>query len=97
MVHALTVEHVAPNPKDPATMTKRQLAKQKAAAANAKQRKWVQNPNARGRIINANTGKEEKGEGNEGRVVCLVGLVNSVEEVDEELSEEIGEECSKLG
>jgi splicing factor 45 len=95
IVHALTVEHVAAETKG--SLSKRQLAKQKAAAANAKQRKWVQAPNARGKIVNANDEAKAKEAGEAGRVVCLVGLVAGVDEVDEELSEEIGEECSKFG
>ncbi|WWD17386.1 hypothetical protein CI109_101827 [Kwoniella shandongensis] len=104
IVHALAAEHIqaAPRPVDPnQPLSKRALAKQKAAAANAKNRKWVQAPNARGRIVNANEDerqREEKGRlGEASRVICLVGLVDGVEEVDEELSDEIGEECSKWG
>jgi splicing factor 45 len=97
MVHALVVEHAAADPKDTSKMSKRQLAKHKAAMANAKQRKWVQAPNARGKIINSNDDAKAKEEGEAGRVICLVGLVNNVEEVDEDLSDEIGEECSKFG
>ena len=63
--------------------------------------RWVQAPNARGRIVNANEDegmKDEKGgSGEASRVICLVGLVGSVDEVDEELSDEIGEECSNYG
>ncbi|KAK8864315.1 hypothetical protein IAR55_001562 [Kwoniella newhampshirensis] len=104
IVHALAAEHVQapPKPNDPnQPLSKRALAKQKAAAANAKNRKWVQAPNARGRIVNANEDerqREEKGRlGEASRVICLVGLVDGVDEVDEELSDEIGEECSKWG
>ena len=106
MIHALAAEHVEapPKPSDPSQpLSKRQIAKQKAAAANAKNknRKWVQHATSRGKIVNANEderSKEEKDRSGEaGRVICLVGLVNSVDEVDEELSEEIGEECSKYG
>lgn len=103
IVHALAAEHLEAAPKDPATMSKRQLAKQKAAAANAKanKKKWVQNPNTRGRIVNANEDERSKSEkekyGEPSRVVCLVGLVGSMEDIDEDLAEEIGEECSKHG
>ncbi|WVR07130.1 hypothetical protein IAU60_004171 [Kwoniella sp. DSM 27419] len=101
IVHALSAEHVVAPPKPGEQLSKRQLAKQKAAAANAKNRKWVQNANSRGRIVNANEDQkvvEEKGRfGEASRIICLVGLVSSVDEVDEELSEEIGEECSKYG
>ncbi|OCF36771.1 hypothetical protein I316_01367 [Kwoniella heveanensis BCC8398] len=101
IVHALSAEHVVAAPKPGETLTKRQLAKQKAATANAKNRKWVQNANSRGRIVNANDDSriaEEKGRlGEASRVICLVGLVEGVEDVDEELSDEIGEECSKYG
>ena len=52
--HALTAEHVTKptDPKQP--LSKRQLAKQKAAAANAKNRKWVMHATNRGKIVNAN-------------------------------------------
>lgn len=100
IVHALAAEHVQKQ-LDPAKMSKRQVAKQKAAAANAKKRKWVQAPNARGKIVNANEDVRAAAErdklGDASRIVCLVGLVESEEEVDEELSDEIGEECSKWG
>ncbi|WRT66274.1 uncharacterized protein IL334_003227 [Kwoniella shivajii] len=103
LLHALTAEHVTNQPqlKPGEQLSKRQLAKQKAAAANAKNRKWVQATNARGRIVNANEDArlvDQRGKkGEESRVICLVGLVGSVDEVDEELSDEIGEECSKHG
>ncbi|WVQ99323.1 hypothetical protein IAU59_006455 [Kwoniella sp. CBS 9459] len=101
IVHALAAEHVVAPSKPGETLSKRQLAKQKAAMANAKNRKWVQNANSRGRIVNANDDSrmaEEKGRlGEASRVICLVGLVEGVEDVDEELSDEIGEECSKYG
>lgn len=101
IVHALTTEHVAPITNLSQPQSKRALAKQKAAAANAKSRKWVQAPSARGRIVNENKderAKEEKQRmGEEGRVICLRGLVGSVEEIDEELVNEIGEECSNYG
>lgn len=104
IVHALTAEHVAVPSKngDPAhTLSKRQLAKQKAAAANVKNRKWTQSATSRGRIVNANEDerqREERGRlGEASRVVCLVGLVEGVDDVDEDLSDEIGEECSKWG
>lgn len=101
MVHALTTEHVS-KPVDPnKPLSKRQLAKQKVAAANAKTRKWVQAPSARGRIVDASAearAQAEKGRlGEASRVLCLTGLVDSVDDVDEELPEEIGEECAKLG
>ncbi len=104
IVHALTAEHVTASqkPGDPSQpMSKRQLAKQKAAAANAKNRKWTQTATSRGRIVNANEDerqREEKGRlGEASRVVCLVGLVEGLDDVDEDLSDEIGEECSKWG
>jgi splicing factor 45 len=99
--HALTAEHVAKptDPKQP--MSKRQLAKQKAANANAKNRKWVVHNTNRGKIVNANDEErrvEEQGKyGEASRVICLVGLVGSEDDIDEDLSEEIGEECSKYG
>lgn len=96
IVHALSAEHASStSTTDPSKLSKRQQAKQKAATANAKKRKWVQAPNARGRIINANEEKAIEGEAS--RVVVLTGLVEGEEEVDEELSEEVGEECSKWG
>ena len=104
IVHALTVEHVAAAPKgaDPSQpLSKRQLAKQKAAAANAKNRKWVQSATSRGRIVNANEDERQREErdrlGEASPVVCLVGLVDGLDDVDEDLSDEIGEECSKWG
>lgn len=101
LVHALSAEHVA-KPTDPnKILSKRQLAKQRVATANAKKRQWVQAPSARGRIVDANAEAraiEEKAKvGDASRIVCLVGLVESEEDVDEELPEEIGEECSKYG
>ncbi|WWC89415.1 uncharacterized protein L201_004339 [Kwoniella dendrophila CBS 6074] len=103
LIHALTAEHVTTQPvlKPGEQLSKRQIAKQKAALANAKNRKWVQNLNSRGKIINQNLDsklmdeKEKKGE--ESRIICLVGIVSSVDEIDEDLSDEIGEECSKYG
>ncbi|OWZ60169.1 splicing factor 45 [Cryptococcus neoformans c45] len=101
IVHALTTEHVAPVANLSQPLSKRALAKQKAAAANAKSHKWVQAPSARGRIVNENKderAKEEKEKkGEEGRVICLRGLVGSIEEIDEDLVNEIGEECSNYG
>ncbi|ORY34088.1 hypothetical protein BCR39DRAFT_518418 [Naematelia encephala] len=97
ILHALTTEHVAPAPKDPSQpLSKRQLAKQKAAAANAKTRKWVQHSTTRGKIVNANEEAGER-ERDASRVVCLIGLVGNEEEVDEGLADEIGEECSRIG
>jgi hypothetical protein len=101
--HALTAEHVAKpiDPKQP--LSKRQLAKQKAAAANAKSknRKWVMHSTNRGKIVNANEEEkrvEEQGKyGEASRIICLVGLVGGEDDIDEDLSEEIGEECSKYG
>jgi splicing factor 45 len=99
--HALTAEHVAKptDPKQP--LSKRQLAKQKAAAANAKNRKWVMHSTNRGKIVNANEEErrnEEQGKyGEASRIICLVGLVGGEDDIDEGLSEEIGEECSKYG
>lgn len=101
IVHALTAEHVAKpvDPKQP--LSKRQLAKQKAAAANAKNRKWVQHATNRGKIVNAADAERKSEEvtkyGEASRIICLVGLVGSEDEIDEDLSEEIGEECSKYG
>lgn len=101
--HALTAEHVAKptDPKQP--LSKRQLAKQKAAAANAKtkNKKWVMHATNRGKIVNAYEEEkrvEEQGKyGEASRIICLVGLVGGEDDIDEDLSEEIGEECSKYG
>ncbi|KAK6910192.1 hypothetical protein I203_104224 [Kwoniella mangroviensis CBS 8507] len=103
LIHALSAEHVInqPQPKPGETLSKRQIAKQKTAMANLKNKKWVQAPNSRGRIVNANEdlrameAREKKGE--ESRIICLVGVVGSEEEIDEDLADEIGEECSKYG
>ena len=105
ITEALSVEHVAVQPKNPAQMSKRQLAKQKMAAANAKtsadNKKWVQHAAARGKVVNVGEETRQREEkeryGEASRVVCLVGVVGDLEEVDEDLSEEIGEECSKYG
>ena len=106
IIHALSTEHVvaSPRPTDPSQpLSKRQLAKQRAAAANAKNqnRRWVQHATNRGRIVNANEDeriKEEKDRvGEASRIVCLVGVVDNVDDVDEDLTGEIGEECSKYG
>ena len=101
LVHALSTEHVA-KPTDPnKILSKRQLVKQRVAAANAKKRKWVQAPSARGRIVDANAearAQEEREKvGDASRIVCLIGMVESEDDVDEEMPEEIGEECSKFG
>ena len=101
---ALAVEHVDV-PKNPAQMSKRQLAKQKMAAANAKtnakNNKWVQHASTRGKIVSTGEENRQKGEkeryGEASRIICLVGVVSDLDEVDEDLSEEIGEECSKYG
>ena len=104
--HALAAEHVEapPKPTDPSQpLSKRQIAKQKAAAANAKNknRKWVQHATSRGRIVNTNEDERAREEqsrlGEASRIICLVGLVNGLDEVDEDLSDEIGEEASKHG
>ncbi|WVQ80643.1 hypothetical protein IAT38_002748 [Cryptococcus sp. DSM 104549] len=103
IVHALSAEHTLPTPtsKPGQPLSKRALAKQKAAAANLKNHKWVQAPNARGRIVDASAEERAKEErekkGEASRVVCLRRLVGGVEDVDEELAGEIGEECSKYG
>lgn len=105
ILHALAAEHVVASakPGDPShqAQSKRQLAKQKAAAANAKNRKWVQNATNRGRIVNANEDERQREEkekvGEASRVICLTGMVDGVDDVDEELADEIGEECSKVG
>ncbi|WVQ72427.1 hypothetical protein IAR50_001979 [Cryptococcus sp. DSM 104548] len=101
IVHALTAEHVAPPTNINQPLSKRALAKQKAAAANHKNRKWVQSASARGKIVDANETKratEERGKkGEESRVLCLRGMVGSEEEIDEDLADEIGEECTKHG
>lgn len=101
ITEALSVEHVEAPPKNPAGMSKRQLAKQKAAAANAKNRKWVQHTKAQGKIVNAQEEVRQKGElekyGEPSRVVCLRGIVDDVDDIDEDLADEIGEECSKHG
>lgn len=101
ITEALSVEHIAAQPKNAAQMSKRQLAKEKAAAANAKNRKWVQHAKAHGKIVNAQeevrrTEEKEK-HGEASRVVCLVGIVDDVDDIDEDLADEIGEECSKHG
>lgn len=101
LVHALTTEHVAKPTNPNETLSKRQLAKQRVAAANAKKRKWVQAPSARGRIVDANADaravEEREKLGDASRIICLVGMVESEDDVDEEMPEEIGEECSKYG
>lgn len=99
IVHALAAEHVEKPGKPNQALSKRQLAKQKAAAANAKNRKWVQAATSRGRIVNANEDERRKEEqdrlGEASRVVCLQGLVESEDDIDEDLADEIGEECAK--
>lgn len=101
IVHALTTEHVEKAPKPGETLSKRQLAKQKVAAANMKKRKWVQHATNRGKIVNANEDERLEAEksklGEASRVVVLQGLVDGVEDVDEDMADEIGEECSKFG
>lgn len=100
ITQALTAEHVVPQV-DTSKMSKRQRAKARAAAANAKNRKWVQAPNARGRIVNANEDVRTKEDlekyGEVSRVVCLTGVAEDPEEIAEDLSDDIGEECSKHG
>ncbi|RXK35392.1 hypothetical protein M231_07336 [Tremella mesenterica] len=106
IVHALAAEHVVapPKPADPnQPLSKRAVARQKAAAANEKNanRRWVQHGTNRGRIVNANEDERQRVEkerlGEASRVIVLTGIVDNEEEVDEELSDEIGEECSNYG
>lgn len=98
--HALTAEHVLPQV-DTSKMSKRAAAKQRAAAANAKNRKWAQAPITRGRIVNANQDMRSKEDqeryGELSRVVCLTGLVDNPEDLGDDLSDQIGEECSQHG
>lgn len=101
---ALSLEHIdkpikSVNPNQP--LSKRQIAKQKAAAANAKNRQWVQHGHNKGKIIDATAedraAMEKARMGEASRVVCLRGVVDSVDDVDEDLADEIGEECAKYG
>ena len=98
---ALIVEHIAGQPTNPAALSKRQMAKQKAAEANMKKRKWVQHANARGKIVNAAEEERRMGEkdkyGEASRIICLLGVVGDIDEIDDDLAEDIGEECSKHG
>lgn len=87
IVHALSAEH-ANAPK----ATKRN---------KFKPGKWVQAPNAMGKIVNLNDNErariERETKGESSRVVCLVGVVDGPDAVDDELGDEIGEECNNLG
>lgn len=100
ITHALTAEHVLPTV-DTSKMSKRALAKHRAAVANAKTRKWVQAPSARGRIVNANEEVRSREDlerfGEVSRVVCLTGVVEDPEEIPEDLTDRIGDECSNHG
>lgn len=62
---------------------------------------WVQAASAMGKLVNLNedTKKKEEREryGEESCVVCLENVVGGMGEVDEELIEDIGEECAKYG
>jgi splicing factor 45 len=95
---ALAAEHVA-KPMDTSKLSKRQRAKQRAAAANAKNRKWTQAANSRGRIVNANEEERQREEhdkfGEASRIICIMGMDD--DDAGEELSDEIGEECSRHG
>lgn len=87
IVHALSAEH-ANQPK----ATKRN---------KFKPGKWTQAPNAMGKIVNLNADERARAEretkGESSRIVCLLGVVDGADSVDDELADEIGEECNNLG
>jgi splicing factor 45 len=94
ITEALSAEHVAPASK----LSKRAAAKARAAKANGR---WVQAPNARGRIVDASASAAREAEvekhGEASRVVVLLNTVGSEEGVDEALADDIGEEAAKHG
>lgn len=98
LIHALTAEHVTPAS---ALSNAKKRAAAKARAAKVNQRKWVQQPTARGRIIDASASAARAAEaekhGEASRVVVLLNTVGGEDDVDEALADDIGEECSKHG
>lgn len=100
IVHALSAEHVAPVSTLSTSSAKRKAALARAAKANAN-KKWIQAPTARGRIVDANTSSTRAAEvekhGEESRIVVLLNTVASEDEVDEALADDVGAECAKHG
>lgn len=86
IVHALAAEHVDTGKKKPAA---------------GKGKGWVQAPSAKGRLVNMNEQtrqREEKARyGEPSRIVCLVNVLASVDEVDQETMEDLGEKLKEHG
>ncbi|WWC70292.1 uncharacterized protein I206_104242 [Kwoniella pini CBS 10737] len=103
LLHALSAEHIKDEVPNVGSekLSKRQITKQKIEKANLKNKKWIQNPNSRGKIINKNEDlksiNEKLKKGEASRIICLIGIIDNVDDIDEDLSDEIGEECSKYG
>lgn len=87
IVHALAAEHV-----DAGKKTK------PGAAAKAG---WVHAPSAKGRLVNMNEQTRQKEEraryGEPSRIVCLVNVLSSVDEADQETMEDLGEKLKEHG
>ncbi|BEJ00635.1 hypothetical protein CcaverHIS631_0504920 [Cutaneotrichosporon cavernicola] len=94
ITEALSAEHVAGTTK----LSKRAAAKARAAKANGR---WVQAPNARGRIVDASSSAAREAEvekhGEVSRIVVLLNTVETEDDVDETLADDIGTEAGKHG
>jgi splicing factor 45 len=86
IVHALAAEHVDAGKKKPAA---------------GKGKGWVQAPSAKGRLVNMNEQtrqREEKARyGEPSRIVCLVNVLASVDDADQETMEDLGEKLKEHG
>ncbi|KAI5450630.1 hypothetical protein NCC49_002888 [Naganishia albida] len=87
IIHALAAEHVVEG-------------KKKQAAAG-KGKSWTQAPSAKGRLVNMNEQTRQREEraryGEPSRIVCLVNVLGSVEEADQETMEDLGEKLKEHG
>ncbi len=63
--------------------------------------RWTQAKNAQGKLVNLNENEKERADreryGEPSRIVCLSNVVARPEEVDDDLSKEMGEECNNYG
>lgn len=86
IVHALAAEHVS-DPK----------GKKPTNAPSG----WVHSTSAKGRLVNLNENAKQKEErekyGESSRVVCLVNVMASVDEADQEMMEDLGEKLKEHG
>jgi splicing factor 45 len=86
IVHALAAEHVSDG---------------KKPASAAGKPGWTQSTSAKGRLVNLNQDAKQKEEreryGESSRVVCLVNVMSSVDEADQEMMEDLGEKLKEHG